>query len=151
MKTYKDEIIISGMKLVQGRIIEISSDGQIWVENDPDGLSIPCYFLRTSTAPLPELKALDLALYAIDEMGTKGYVLGVIQKYIPEAEKPIKVVLSQNPKDEILLNASEKIELHCGKSTLTMEKDGRIIVRGANITTRAKGTNKIKGGSVQIN
>jgi hypothetical protein len=37
------------------------------------------------------------------------------------------------------------------KSTLLMKKDGKVVVKGANVTTRASEANKIKGASVQLN
>ncbi len=155
METYKlPEMVLTGMKIVRGRIVEITAAGEIRVENDPEGMSIPCDFLRTSSAPLPQLNPGDLVLYALDETNARGYVLGVIQRYLPEEDKSLNKLLAHNLTEEvqeITFNAEEKIELRCGKSLLTMDKAGKIVVRGENVTSRAKGTNKIKGGSVQIN
>jgi len=155
METYTTtEMILTGMKIMRGRIVEITAAGEIRVENDPEGMSIPCDFLRTSSAPLPQLNPGDFVLYALDETKSRGCVLGVIQKYLPEEDKSPNQLLAQSPTEEvqeIMFNAQEKIELRCGKSLLTMDKAGKIILRGENVASRAKGTNKIKGGSVQIN
>jgi hypothetical protein len=51
----------------------------------------------------------------------------------------------------MILNAKKEIVLRCGKSSVTLKKDGKIIVKGAEIVSRASSTNKIKGASVVIN
>jgi hypothetical protein len=49
------------------------------------------------------------------------------------------------------LQADEEIVLGCGKGAIILRKDGKIILRGTEITSRASGSNKIKGGTVSIN
>ena len=52
---------------------------------------------------------------------------------------------------KVSLDAKEKIVLRCGKSSVTLRKDGKIIVKGTQIVSQASGTNKIKGASIRIN
>ena len=51
----------------------------------------------------------------------------------------------------VVLTGEEEIELRCGAASICLKRNGRVVIRGATIETRAKGTNRIKGGSVQIN
>jgi hypothetical protein len=51
----------------------------------------------------------------------------------------------------IVLTGEEEIELRCGEASISLSKNGKLVIRGAYVETRAKGTNRIKGGSVQIN
>ncbi len=51
----------------------------------------------------------------------------------------------------VVLTGEEEIELRCGEASISLKKNGRLVIRGAYVETRAKGTNRIKGGSVQIN
>jgi len=51
----------------------------------------------------------------------------------------------------VVLTGEEEIELRCGEASISLRKNGRLVIRGAYVETRAKGTNRIKGGSVQIN
>jgi hypothetical protein len=53
--------------------------------------------------------------------------------------------------DQVTLSAGKEIVLQCGKSSITLTKAGKIIIRGEYLLSRATGVNKIKGGSVQIN
>ncbi|MCC6418741.1 MAG: hypothetical protein IT429_10940, partial [Gemmataceae bacterium] len=48
-------------------------------------------------------------------------------------------------------DAKEEIVLRCGKSSITLRKDGKVVVLGAEVVSRASGTNKIKGAAVRIN
>lgn len=52
---------------------------------------------------------------------------------------------------KVALDAKEEIVLSCGKSSVTLRKDGKIIVKGTQIVSQASGTNKIKGASIRIN
>ena len=39
----------------------------------------------------------------------------------------------------------------CGKASITLRRNGRVLIRGFRVETRAEAVNRIKGGSVQIN
>lgn len=49
------------------------------------------------------------------------------------------------------VEAKQRIELRCGKASITLTADGNVLIRGAYVLTRASGTNRIRGGNVQIN
>jgi hypothetical protein len=51
----------------------------------------------------------------------------------------------------IAFEAREEIVLRCGKSSITLTRAGKIIIRGAYLLNRSSGVNRIKGASVQIN
>ena len=53
--------------------------------------------------------------------------------------------------NEFNLHARKEIVLKCGKSSITMTRAGKVIIRGTYISTKSSGANRIKGGSVQIN
>ena len=53
--------------------------------------------------------------------------------------------------ENITITAHHQITLQCGKSSLILKKDGKIIVKGTNILSRASERNKIKGASVEVN
>jgi hypothetical protein len=53
--------------------------------------------------------------------------------------------------DRVVLEGKREIVLKCGEATLTLRRDGKILIRGAYVETYSKGVNRIKGGSVKIN
>jgi hypothetical protein len=53
--------------------------------------------------------------------------------------------------ERICLEANEEIVLRCGKSSVVLRKSGEILIKGMKIVSRARGTHKVKGATVQIN
>jgi hypothetical protein len=51
----------------------------------------------------------------------------------------------------VVLEGREEVVLKCGEASITLRRDGKVILRGAYVETNAKGLNRIKGGSVKIN
>ncbi len=64
------------------------------------------------------------------------------------AEVPRKVVCDGK---RVVLDAAEEMLLRCGKGSITLRKDGKIVVRGTELVSRASGVQKIKGAAVKIN
>jgi len=48
-------------------------------------------------------------------------------------------------------SAQKEITLRCGKASITLTREGKILLRGTYISSRSSGMNRIKGGSVQLN
>ena len=53
--------------------------------------------------------------------------------------------------ERVRITGEERIELRCGKATIIMEKDGHITIRGTYVTSHASASNRIRGGSVNLN
>jgi len=51
----------------------------------------------------------------------------------------------------VQIEGTEEVVLRCGKASITLHSNGRLVIRGAYIESRASGTNRIKGGAVLIN
>jgi hypothetical protein len=51
----------------------------------------------------------------------------------------------------VRLTAQDEIVLQCGKASVTLRRNGRVIIRGTYVESHSQGTNRIKGGQVQIN
>lgn len=77
-------------------------------------------------------------------------------------ENPIIMGLMQKPldTDSIAIFADGKVQnikaekeilLKCGKASILLRDDGKIVIKGTNIISRARESNKIRGGSVKIN
>ncbi|WP_220498214.1 DUF6484 domain-containing protein [Rhodopirellula sp. JC639] len=63
--------------------------------------------------------------------------------------KAVKVIEVDDQR--IVLEADKEIVLRCGKASITMTRAGKILLRGAYLSSRSSGANRIRGGSVQIN
>ena len=49
------------------------------------------------------------------------------------------------------LEGRDEIVLRCGEASITLRRNGRVVIKGIQVETRAAGVNRIKGGSVSIN
>ncbi|NNK98434.1 MAG: hypothetical protein HKO88_05245, partial [Xanthomonadales bacterium] len=84
-------------------------------------------------------------------------VLGLIQhpdlgKQVDEnAHGDRKAVNVKVDGETVTLSADKEIVLRCGKSSITLTRAGKVIIKGAYLTNHSTGVNRIKGGSVQIN
>lgn len=67
----------------------------------------------------------------------------------PDAKQPLAEAVVDG--ETVRIEARKQIVLKCGKGTITINKNGKIVVRGTNLLSRSSGPNRIKGGSVQIN
>jgi hypothetical protein len=53
--------------------------------------------------------------------------------------------------ERLVVSANQGLVLRCGKASITLSADGRIVVRGTHVVSHSSGVNRIKGGSVQVN
>ncbi|MGC3998846.1 MAG: DUF6484 domain-containing protein [Anaeromyxobacter sp.] len=49
------------------------------------------------------------------------------------------------------LEGQDEVVLRCGKASLTLRRDGKVVLRGVNVVTQADQVHKVRGGKVQIN
>lgn len=87
-------------------------------------------------------------------------IVGLIQ---PPAPSPFAELLSTSRQpparpleasldgERVVLSAEREIVLRCGAASLTLRRDGKVLIRGAYVETHSRGVNRIKGGSVKIN
>jgi hypothetical protein len=53
--------------------------------------------------------------------------------------------------DRFVFSAVKELVLRCGKATITLTQDGKVLIKGAYLLNSSSGVNRIRGGSVQIN
>lgn len=108
--------------------------------------------------PLVARSVIDLPA----QVGSEGVpVLLVFEQ--ERSDQPIVVGVLRDPErtaapaealldgKRVVLTAADEIVLRCGKASITLRRNGRVVIRGAYVETRAEGVNRVKGGSVQIN
>jgi Domain of unknown function (DUF6484) len=126
-----------------GRIVRVSLNGEVFVEypGNEDGP------IRARMA-LSALERTAESVLLVFENGDRKLpiIVGVIRDRAVELS-----AAHTDPGDEFVLEARKNILLVCGKSSIRLQKDGRIILKGVKILSRASESNKIRGASVEIN
>ena len=89
----------------------------------------------------------EVVLIFPDNDGRAPIVTGVVQPVRPASH----AILAEADGERMVLTAEREIVLRCGASSITLTQAGKILINGNYLVSRASGTNRIKGGSVQIN
>ena len=79
-------------------------------------------------------------------------IIGVIRQ--PTARSDAKTqptVQLDVDRDRLTVTATDQLVLRCGKASLSMTKEGKVVIYGTYISSRSTGAHRIKGGSVEIN
>jgi hypothetical protein len=85
------------------------------------------------------------------EETTGGALLGELLAK-PSAAAPMATpVEARVDGKRVVLEGKEEVVLRCGEASITLRRDGKVMVRGTYVETQAKGVNRIKGGAVKIN
>ncbi|NVB43307.1 hypothetical protein G6O69_36115 [Pseudenhygromyxa sp. WMMC2535] len=48
----------------------------------------------------------------------------------------------------VLLSAGESLTLRCGRASITLGADGRVAIEGRRISSKASGSHRIRGGTI---
>jgi hypothetical protein len=67
------------------------------------------------------------------------------------ADAGMQVIEADVDGRRVRIVAKDEIVLECGQASVTLRRNGRIIIRGTYVETHSEGTNRIKGGQVRIN
>ena len=51
----------------------------------------------------------------------------------------------------LTFEATDQMVFKCGQSSITLTKEGKVLIRGKYLLNRSSGVNRIMGGSVQVN
>ena len=110
---------------------------------------ILCDVLQTSKGDSLVLAVGDTVLVWLPEdEQERGVVLGRIGPSRAPAVEPEK---TKEAPDELVIEAKKNLTLKCGEGSITLRKDGKILIKGKDLVSQAKHMNRIKGGSVAIN
>lgn len=123
---------------MRARVKSVWADG--WAEVElAGGQSIRCEWLLS---PLTIGRAIgpgDAVLVMADSLTKTGIIAG-------------RVGRRAEPGDALLdIQAPEGARLACGEASIELRADGRVLIKGEDVTVHAKGTQRIRAGTVAIN
>ena len=143
-------------RLVSGTVAAIDDDGVIWV-SVPNNPRKPIQ-ARTTVDLDPDAIGADVLLSFDDESDDRPIILGLIRDRCANKTGQAGMNLDRDQvkacyldKEKVEIEAKQEIVLRCGEGSVTLRKDGKIIIKGVHVVSRAKGANKIRGAAVTIN
>jgi hypothetical protein len=129
-----------------GRIVGVDAEGVATVDF-PGNPYPPC--VARSVVAIDRGTARAAAVLLLFENGDprSPVIAGVVRDALIAPRREEAVVDGER----VTLRAEREIALVCGDSSITLRKDGKIIIKGANLLSRSSGANKIRGAVVDIN
>ncbi|MCZ4255594.1 DUF6484 domain-containing protein [Sulfitobacter sp. G21635-S1] len=91
----------------------------------------------------------EVALLFEDGARDRPLIVGRIVEPVRAPEDSTPRVIHDG--QTVRIQAQERIELRVGKAAIIMEKDGHITIRGTHLVSHASASNRIRGGSVNLN
>lgn len=153
--------LLSGIDCCIGTIVEINDMGQVTVDYPANIVGPVLSRVATNLSSVNERGGkLQIPVVIIFEDGDPmlPIIIGVIRdKVLPAKLNEGGEVPVERPKEggidgkTIVFNAEDKIALNCGKSSITLQKNGKVIIKGTQVTSRSSGSQKIKGSVISIN
>ncbi|ALN58678.1 hypothetical protein GLE_3332 [Lysobacter enzymogenes] len=124
--------------IVVGRVARVDADKTVWVAHAAlPGRIQPA---RCAIEVHEEYAGREVVLAFEHCDPRRPIVLGLVWQ--PEAAAPL---------ERVEICAGQEVVVRCGEASVTLTADGKILLRGAYISSHAKGTNRLKGGSVRMN
>ena len=151
---------ISGIRL--GNITAITDQGHVLVDF-PENILGPLA-ARFAGSMATKLRNIDAAsdhkvlLVFEDEDPGLPIIMDIVCDSIGEGPESDPIAFQVDEAENVFIDgkrftfdAKEQIVLRCGKSSITLTRAGKVLIKGAYLLNRSSGVNRIKGGSVQIN
>lgn len=130
--------------VVVGRVVGVAKTGEVLVEHSRG--CAPAVARLACNATAAELHDREVTLLFEDADFNKPIITGVLRDKPHAPSDVIKIDAEQ-----LVLNAGREIEIRCGKATIRLTKDGKVVLQGTYLNSTSKGVNRIRGGSVKIN
>jgi len=132
-----------------GRLIQLDPAGPLVdFPGNPSGPVLARTTLSMDPKKWREAVGREVLLVFDGSRADRPIVTGVLNPFDEVAPPPLEVSTDGR---RISLEAADEIVLRCGKASLTLRRNGRVVIRGAYVESESTGVNRVKGGSVKLN
>ena len=125
--------------LCSGRLVAVEESGLLRVDVPEHGQMLAAWLECTGALGV-ELAVGDELLISLTAHPTLPVVLGRIGRYVAPGQA-----------QSLVIQAQERVELRVGQATVELRNSGQVLVSGEDVLLRAKGTQRIRAGTVAIN
>jgi hypothetical protein len=148
-----------------GHVVSILSDEEVGVAlPGVAGTLAARLAVPLSHARLHEVIASRQSAVIILDASRRAIVIGLLERVLPEEPPPAEAPAAAEPAPQspqvleadvdgkrVRIVGGDEIVLECGNASITLRRNGRVIIRGTYVETDSAGTNRIKGAAVRIN
>ena len=146
--------------VLTGHIVAINDEKEVLVQFPGNSAGpIAAKFTHAVLSRLKETPLENLSVLLAFEQNNprRPVIIDILYANMDDAPSVLHE-FNTDPLDEVRTNgkklrfdAKEEIIFNCGKSSITLTRAGKIILRGAYLLNRSTGPNVIKGASIRIN
>lgn len=150
----------AGSGVCVGHVVECGQSGQVLVEFD-DGQPKEARFVAgLGRHELAEAVQSGREVLIVFERGDseRPIILAFMEN---ASERQVSPQLDENLRErprqavvdgeKVRIEAQKEIVLECGKGSITIRRDGKILIKGTHLVSRSSGPHRIKGAHVAIN
>ena len=151
---------IKGVRV--GKIVNVDESGQAFVDfpGNTQGPISARFTNSIKPGMLQKTVSADRDVLLVFENNDPEFpiIIDTLYSLVDEITESSTIALeTEIPKDVLIdgksvtFDAREEIVLRCGKASIILSRDGKIVIKGTHLLSRSRGMNKIKGGAVHIN
>ena len=149
-----------------GYLVSILSDEEVGVAiPGVAGILAARLAVPLTRARLDEVIASRQGAVITLDASRRAIVIGLLERVVPEqpaaapeqhsapeqAPQAPQVLEADVDGKRVRIVGGDEIVLECGNASITLRRNGRVIIRGTYVETDSAGTNRIKGAAVRIN
>jgi hypothetical protein len=157
LRSDADDVTEGGLRL--GRIVAVNTQRRVMVDLDGvSGSMLARLAIPADTGRLRRaIRNRQVAVLAFENGDLAfpiviGLVTGAANKPVEELSAlPAGMIQADVDGRRVRLRAADEIVLECGKASVTLRRNGKVVIRGTHVETNSEGTNRIKGGQVRVN
>jgi hypothetical protein len=159
-----DLIQSNSQRICLGKVVRITRDGKPVVTYPGcDTGGVEATLLVGATSRLQPDRSEPMLLLFLENQ-RQPIILGAItDRFAQDTETDTDSLKIRKPQElsrpastlvdgkRIVISAQNEIVLKCGMSSLVLRRDVKVVIKGKRLVSRAKETNRIRGGAVHIN
>lgn len=165
VRDYEDPCVEEAAKVLQqgelvlGSLVGFDDNGKPLVSYSVNQLSSKSKVAEATLSLLPAQVGRQVAIMFMQQNENKPVIIGLIHNPLltvleteqAEARDNLSIEVDGEPQDRVSVEGKEEVVLRCGDASITLTKEGKILLRGKYLVSRSSGVNRILGGSVQVN
>lgn len=145
-------------ELVLGTIAKVGSNHGVWIDYPDNPYQSPLAAICATSVVAADVGR-EVVLAFVQGDPAQPILMGLLRRHgtrnQAEARAAVHAITpaisATTEASHVCVEAAEAMTLKCGQASLTLNKDGRVIVRGTNVATYAEGTLRLRGSVVELN
>jgi hypothetical protein len=105
---------------------------------------------RATVALCPQHVGREVLVCFVDRDRMRPVVVGVLQDQA-EMKAAVEKLDAIVDGERIVMTGKKEVILTCGKASIALTADGKVVVKGAKILSSAEGLHRIRGATVEMN